>query len=134
MDFRALADAYSLASAEQERRHAAYSEAREAVAPHLHAQAVAEIERARWLKARRGVPSDVLYHAETGEPRDPELIARTAAVRQAEADVAWCQAVEVACFEQVKGRPLTDVLASNEANRARIEALRSGSALVEVSA
>lgn len=103
--------------AEHARRGAAYREARDAVAPLLRLQADAEIERARWLRKRRGVPSHVLYDPETGEPADPDLKTLTDAVRKAEADVVLCRALEVACAEELKGEPLQAVIERNEANR-----------------
>lgn len=110
---------------DHERRVAAYVEARESVAPHLRKQADAEIERARWLRKRRGVPSHLLYDPATGDALDPELVKLTAAVRKAEADVAWCQAVEIACAEELKGEPFDVAAARNAVHRTDIADARS---------
>lgn len=98
-------------------RHAAYREARDAVAPLRRRQAEAETAMAGWLRRHRGVPSHVLYDAETGRPLDAELAALERAVDVASADVRWCRAVEVACAELVKGEPLQAAIDRNAAHR-----------------
>lgn len=101
-----------------------YREAKAAVPAHLVTQAAAEMAHAAWLKAHRGVPSHVFYDRETGEPLDPELVQLEAAMRQAERDVRWCQAVVLACGELVKGEPLDVVFARNEAHRGDLNKTR----------
>ena len=75
-------------------------------------QIAAEVARLDWLKAHRGVPAEVLYDRETGEALDPELRALEDAVTRAEADVAWCRGLVVACGEAIKGRPFDEVVAA----------------------
>lgn len=91
---------------------AQYREAKDSVPAHLRKQHAAEMAVVDWLKAHRGVPADELYDRISGEPLDPELARLEQAVKQAEADVLWCRAVVVACGEQIKGRPLDEVLAT----------------------
>lgn len=98
---------------------AQYREATAAVSAHLRKQADAELAVAAWLKAHRGIPSNVLY-TPTGEPLDPELQALEEAVAKAELDVAWCAAVVVAAMEAYKGEPIADTLARNEAHQHRV--------------
>lgn len=104
---------------------AQYREAKASVPAHLQRQHAAEMARLDWLKAHRGVPSDVLYDRETGEALDPELRALEDAVTAAEADVAWCRGLVVACGEAYKGESFADVVARNEANRHLIDAARA---------
>lgn len=111
---------------EYERRHAACREAVASVAPHLKAQADAELALGAWLKAHRGVPAHVLYDRETGAPLDPALAALEAAAHRAETNVRWCRAVVVACVEEFKGEPLADTLARNDTGRAHMNRLRAG--------
>jgi hypothetical protein len=93
---------------------AQYREAKASVPAHLKRQADAEIAVAEWLKTHRGVPADVLYDRTTGEPLDPELRALEDAVEQAQADVAWCRGLVVACGEAYKGRPFDEVVAAQK--------------------
>ena len=103
---------------------AQYREAKASVPAHLQRQHTAEVSRLQWLKAHRGVPTDVLYDRTTGEPLDPELRALEDAVTQAQADVAWCRGLVVACGEAYKGESLADIAARNEANRHLIDEAR----------
>jgi hypothetical protein len=102
---------------------AQYREAKASVPAHLKVQADAELARVAWLKAHRGVPSDVLYDRDTGEPLDPELRALEAAIVQAESDVAWCRGLVVACGEAIKGRPFEEVVAAQQPLLTRSEVL-----------
>ena len=110
-------------TAEQDRRRDTYVEARDAIGPHRRAQAKAEIKLAEWLKAHRGIPTDLLYERD-GTPRDPALQALEAAARKAEADVELCQAMALAAAEELKGETLEAVLARNEEHRAQVSASR----------
>lgn len=97
---------------------AAYVDARDAVTVHLAAQAGAEVALARWQKAHRGIPPELLYHRD-GTAMDPELEALEAAVVDAQAAVRWCQAVEVAAAEEYKGETLGAVMERNARGRDR---------------
>lgn len=101
---------------------AEYREAKAAVPAHLRKQADAELAQVAWLKRHRGVPSHVLYDPRTGEPLDPDLRKLEAAMHRAERDVAWCRAVEVAAMEAYKGETIAEILARNEAHRAKVGA------------
>lgn len=106
---------------EHARRHAAYIEAREAVAPALKVQADAEIARGRWLRKHRAVPPHLIFDPKTGDPLPgTELAALEQQVADAVAAVDWCRAVEVACMEAVKGEPLEVTLERNAAGRAHM--------------
>lgn len=98
-----------VSTAEQERRGADFRHARDSVTEHLRAQAAAELERSAWMRRHRGVPIDVLFNRDTGEALDPELKALDDAVAKAEADVAWCEALTIACGEVFKGVKFADV-------------------------
>ena len=97
---------------------AQYREARDSIGAHRARQAQAEQARGAWVKAHRGVPADKLYDRSTGVPIDPELLALSAAVDRATADVQWCRAVTVAAAEALKGMTLEDAIAQNDAGRA----------------
>lgn len=103
---------------------AQYRDAKDAVPTHLRKQADAELAHAAWLKAHRGVPSHVLYDRDTGAPLDPELQELEGAIVQAELDVQWCRAVEVAAMEAYKGQPIEEILARNAEHRHRIGGAR----------
>lgn len=88
---------------------AQYREAVASVPAHLRVQSDAELAVADWLRAHRGVPTDVLYDRATGAALDPELAALETAVVKAAADVAWCRCLVIACGEAVKGVKFEDV-------------------------
>jgi hypothetical protein len=88
---------------------AQYREAKAAVVEHVRAWGTAELALVAWLKAKRGVPAHLLYDAKTGGALDPELATLERAVRKAEADVAWCRALVIACGEAYKGCAFEDV-------------------------
>lgn len=104
---------------------AQYREAKASVPAHLQRQHAAEVARLVWLKAHRGVPADVLYDRDTGEPLDADLRALEDAITQAEADVAWCRGLEIACGEAYKGESFEAIVARNEANRHLIDKARA---------
>lgn len=104
---------------------AAFREARAAVGIHRRRQADRELDRAAYLKKVRGVPAHLLYDRSTGEPIDAELIRLQSAVEAAQADVEWCQAVEVACAEILKGETLTEAMERNVAGRSAVASMRA---------
>lgn len=96
---------------------AQYRDALNAVGPHRRRLADAELRRLEWLKRHRGVPAQLIYDSQTGDPTDPELVALDAGVAKARADVEWCRAVVVAAGELYKGESFAVVVARNEAHR-----------------
>lgn len=89
-----------------------YRAAKAAVGDHLRKWGDAEQALVAWLRAKRGVPSHVLYDATTGAPLDPQLAELEQAVTDAETDYRWCKALVVACGEAIKGASLDEVLAA----------------------
>lgn len=98
-----------------------YREAKASIPAHLERQKAIELERTAWLKKRRGVPADVLYDRETGEPRDPTLVDIESRLATAEGDVRWCRGLVIACGEAYKGETFQAILDRNEQNRAKVE-------------
>ncbi len=96
---------------------AQYREAKASVPDHLRRQGLLELERLAYLKTLRGVPVDELYDRQTGAPLDPKLADMEAAIEQAQADVAWCRGLVVACGEAYKGESFADVLKRHEPKR-----------------
>jgi hypothetical protein len=74
-----------------------YRDAKQAIGDHRRLQAEAEVELGRLLQANRG------------RHDTPEITAARAAVDKAVADVAWCQALVIACGELFKGTPFEEV-------------------------
>ena len=88
----------SWATDDWEARGVAFRAALASVPAHLRKQSDAELARIAWLQANPD-----------GSPDDPVLVALTAAMHKAEADVAWCRALVIACGEAVKGCRFEDV-------------------------
>ena len=81
-----------------EARGVAFRAAMASVPAHLRKQSDAELARIAWLQANPDGAAD-----------DPVLVALTAAMLKAEADVAWCRGLVIACGEAVKGCRFEDV-------------------------
>ena len=113
-----------MAKVDLDKLGAQYREAKQSVTDHLQRQARLELERLAYLKTLRGVPSDELYDRESGAPLDERLRGMEAAIDAAQADVAWCEGLVIACGEAYKGVPFAEVLKRHEPKQtalARVE-------------
>ena len=105
-----------MAKVDLDKLGAQYREAKQSVTDHLRRQGLLELERLAYLKTLRGVPSDELYDRQTGNPLDPRLRDMEAGIEKAQTDVAWCQALVIACGEAYKGESFAEVLKRHEPN------------------